>query len=66
MPEKFEPLTDAEFWAALGCEMQKVDDPTLEFIQDTTSDTVFHAEPVSFDEPVEPEPVPTWGECFTW
>ncbi len=73
MPDNQDAQTDAEFWVALGYEMQKAEEQAAEqgiqFFGEKTSDHVFHDGPVDLDEmmdPVEPEPIPTWGETFNW
>jgi len=66
MPDDQDAQTDAEFWVALGYEMQKTEEADIEFFGAPMTDHVFHDAPVNLDEPVEPEPVPSWGECFTW
>ena len=66
MPDDPDPQTEAEFWAALGYEMQKTEEPDLVFFGPPKTDHVFHDAPVNLDAADEAEPVPTWGECFTW
>lgn len=69
MPTPPEEQSDAAFWAALSLEMQSQlerEDPALEFIGLETTDDVFHTSPPVPDPVEEPEPLPTWGEVFTW
>lgn len=64
-----DPDTDAAFWAALGLELEarvERDDPVIEFVAMEGSDHVFHAAPPDTDAVDEPEPLPVWGEVFTW
>lgn len=66
MPTPPDPKSDAAFWAALGYEMQDEPEAPIDVIGMDGTDYVFHDAPVPLDDPVDPEPLPSWGEVFTW
>lgn len=66
MPDDMTPDTDAAFWAALVLEMQRSSEPEIQLVGTDASDHEFHDPPANLDEPVEPEPVPGWGESIIW